>query len=84
MEKIIIKGKKMTWNEIFKQFTTSCKEQVKDMWIGIKGVFKDTMVDLYNLLKNFINNIFNICKTPLTLIYYSLKMLVLAIISKIF
>lgn len=74
----------MTWNEILKQFTNSCKKQLKDMQNGIKGVFKDTMADLYNLLKNFVKNTSNVCKTPLTLIYYALKTLILAIISKIF
>lgn len=74
----------MTWNEIWQQFTNACKEQLKDMKDGIIGVFKDTCKDFGILLKNFVNNVFNICKTPLTLIYYAVKALILAIISKIF
>lgn len=74
----------MTWNEIWKQFTNSCKEQLKDMWSGIKGVFKDTVKDFATLLKNFVNNVFNVCKSPLMMIYYAIKTLILAIISKIF
>ena len=70
---ILITFKRMNISFIWNEFVKVCKEEGKNIYDGVKNVFKETFEVLKNLLINFVKGLFSYLYTLVTSLYQILK-----------